>query len=210
MQSMSISDMSFMSPAPTEVDSDNDEGHVQEDDSDIRIIIKKTEKDDNIYQYWAARIRGFPQHFTETRQDCRIQWFLNPDVFEFESTEMQTRYVNKFVKERLERGYSGKFKVGITHKPYNRWTSSRSLGGYCSLGFKEFYIVCIHDDADFIMRLEKAVLEKWRRHTREGHFIIYKDGHEGHPLCLNRNPGGESGSHGVAPFLCYVVFKGCS
>ena len=100
------------------------------------------------------------------------------------------------------------FKVGITHKPFERWGGNPgqkncSLVGYAHEGFREFVILCVHDHSDFIASIEKECLLKYRRYDRSGVMINF----DRECLNLNRAPGGESAHHGIPPHLLYLVVK---
>ena len=105
-------------------------------------------------------------------------------------------------------GYMQGFKVGITHKPLERWGGNAvqkncSLAGYAHEGFREFVILCVHDHSEFIASIEKECLLKYRRYDRCG-CLVNSDGDY---LNLNRAPGGESAHHGIPPHLLYLAVK---
>jgi hypothetical protein len=48
---------------------------------------------------------------------------------------------------------------------------------------------------------EELALDRYRRIDRSGNIVNVN----GHPNCMNRARGGESGDHGSSPFFVYVI-----
>ena len=99
------------------------------------------------------------------------------------------------IKKMLAKGYLKSFKVAITHLPILRWRQHKESK------YREMQITAIHDDSSVIAAVETSVIGVFRRYDSRGYLVNAM----GHPLCDNRNPGGESAHHGVAPFTCYVL-----
>ena len=110
-------------------------------------------------------------------------------------------HIHKVVELMLQIHAVSTFIIGITYAPLKRWTDERF--GYKQRGFRELRVVAHHDDADVIAQLERQAIEKHRRYNPSGYLVNAA----GHLLCGNRNPGGESASHGVAPHFLYVAVR---
>ena len=107
----------------------------------------------------------------------------------------------RYVQKMLERGYVKGFKIGATHLLVQRWKRYREEIMH---RWREMAIDAVTESLDEIKRLEKSVISAFRRYDTRG---ILVNGVSGHPLCLNRLPGGESLDHGHSPFFLYIVRK---
>ena len=197
------------SPATTELDTSSDDDVEIVNGTDTNAELTNSENPiSNLtaMDYWKRRIQSFRLRIMETRKDPRIHWALHTDLTIADIRLAQTKHVNEFIADRLAMGFVHGFKVGITHRPFQRWSGPLECGGYAAFGFKEFHVLVVHDNATFIMKCEKDVLKSWRRYNERGYRLSY-DGESGHALCQNRLPGGESGSHGTAPFCLYVAIR---
>lgn len=195
-----------VSPAATIIDISSDE----EPTKDATAVVEHTNRRTTLlspHTFWERRIPNYLVEYGKALADSRIHWRLNVDLSSADSLESQTQYCNGFIANRLQAGYVHGFKVGITFQPYNRWCGARMHGAYLKLNYKHLYILSIHEDASFTMSLEVQVLKHWRRFDRRSFLLKENDQPLGHPLCLNRNPGGENGAHGVAPFCLYLAVK---
>ena len=100
-----------------------------------------------------------------------------------------------------ERGYVNGFKIGATHLPVQRWKRYKKEFMH---RWREMVIVAVTESLDEIKRLETSVISAFRKYNAFG---ICINPVSGHPLCLNRLPGGESLNHGHSPFFLYIVRK---
>ena len=107
----------------------------------------------------------------------------------------------RYVQEMLKRGYVHGFKVGATHLPLQRWQRYKEEVTH---RWREMVVVAVTASLEEIKRLERSVISVFRRYNAQRVCINPVDGH---PLCLNRLPGGESLNHGHSPFFLYVVRK---
>ena len=181
--------------ATTELDQDSSDG----DRAAIDVI--DITGDVDVMQFWICRVARFGRVREETKDDSRIYWRLLDNVDSVDIFNDQLVFGKTVVDDRLSRGYVGRFKIGITFQPFQRWC--RAPGNYAALGYDEFTILAVHDNADFIKDLETWLLKTYRRYDCRG-FLVPGGGHH---LCSNRQPGGESGDHGIAPFCCYLAVK---
>ena len=196
------------SPAPTDLDTSSDDVEI------VSVTDTRAELTNNAtpisnltpFDYWTQRIESFYIRVFQTQGDPRIHWCLNTDLTISANRPAQTAHANEFIAGRLAMGFEQGFKVGISHRPFERWCGPRVRGGYAALGFQELHVLVVHDNATFIMQCEKEVLKSWRRYNERGYRLTY-DRESGHALCLNRLPGGENGSHGTAPFCLYVAIR---
>ena len=107
----------------------------------------------------------------------------------------------RYVQKMLERGYVNGFKIGATHLPVQRWKRYKKEFMH---RWREMVIVAVTESLDEIKRLETSVISAFRKYNAFG---ICINPVSGHPLCLNRLPGGESLNHGHSPFFLYIVRK---
>ena len=107
----------------------------------------------------------------------------------------------RYVQKMLERGYVKGFKIGATHLPVQRWQRYKEEIMH---RWREMVIVAVTESLDEIKRLETSVISAFRKYNACG---ICINPVSGHPLCLNRLPGGESLNHGHSPFFLYIVRK---
>lgn len=105
------------------------------------------------------------------------------------------------VNNILSQEYVRAFYIGLTALlPERCWDSGR---GHFVKGWQVMFIVGVSDDADEIGNGEKAVIAQFRRHDPRGLLV----NHNGHPLCTNRNPGGEGARAGIPPHFLYLCFS---
>ena len=143
---------------------------------------------------WAGRITRFTA-VKRASSACRIAVWELPEFSLAEDSNAQYSHCKGVIDGLLTRGFIAGFKIGITYLPFER------AEAYKLQGYKEFRVMAVHDDADRIKTLERRLIDAFRRYGPGGRlFSLY-----GHCLCHNRNPGGESGDHGLAPFCCYVA-----
>ena len=93
------------------------------------------------------------------------------------------------------------FKIGITYKPYCRW-SNRSYG-YEATGYSGMVFIYVSESSDAVADMEMRLIALYRYRDREGNVV----GRPGDPRCMNRAPGGEGAHHGYSPFFVYIAFK---
>lgn len=193
--------------ADTLIDSDSDSVAttiantvIVSDDDDV-VMVSHSFRKQTALEVWTKRVPRLSLVYQDTCSEHRIRWKLNDNLDSIDILKDQVAYGSEFVRNRLLLQYVSGFKIGITHLPKLRW--SQPSWGYSALGYTELWIMCVHADADFIINLERELLSKFRRIDTRDQLINSK----GHPLCLNRHRGGESGSHGVAPFCCYLAVR---
>ena len=158
--------------------------------------------------FWKKRIPRMSTTHRQALTITEIRWNLSPDVSMADSFNHQLKFCLAAIDARKGMGYMQAFKIGITHKPCERWggmavKNNCSLKGYAHEGWREFVILCVHDDSDFIASLEKECLLTYRRYDSQGCLVNSGGDH----LNLNRAPGGESAHHGIPPHLLYLVVK---
>lgn len=151
-------------------------------------------------QYWMQRIGD---RMGETISEARshgnsIVWHLPP--FRADPVEWCVGHI----EEGLHEGYVAAFYVGVTHRVAERWLHPLyPERGHRRRGFHRMVICAVSDLSGEIGNAEIAVIARFRRWGRRG---IMHNAH-GHPLCENRNPGGEGVHHGSPPHCLYVVWK---
>jgi hypothetical protein len=127
----------------------------------------------------------------------RIEWHLQP--LRANIVEWCTGHIH----DTLHEGYVAGFYIGVSHVICERWEHPRnSKLGHCRSGWQRMVICGVSDQSGEIGNAEKSVISRFRRFSRWG---VHNA--NGNPLCTNRNPGGESSSHGVMPFFLYVCWK---
>ena len=142
---------------------------------------------------WAGRITRFASVMRASNACSIVLWDL-PAFSLADDSNAQYSHCKGVIDCLLTRGYIAGFKIGITYLPFDRGEA------YKLEGYKELRVMAVHDDADRIKDLERRLVAAFRRYGPGGQFVS-----DGHCLCRNRNPGGESGDHGLAPFCCYVA-----
>jgi len=124
----------------------------------------------------------------------RIAWHLPP--LGQDPVVWATAHIDRI----LAQGYVRCFKVGITYLVAERW--SDPAHGYRTLKYHRLHVLAASDSSDDIANAETAVIGRYRRYGPGGQLISST----GHPLCANRNPGGEGAHHGVPPHCLYCAF----
>jgi len=154
--------------------------------------------DDDVMDIWLGRCSRMAQILADCRSDRRLHLDLPlPDL----TTAALHSHAQHRIDDRLARGYVGGFKLGITHKPWDRWVNPGF--GYRAKGYKELAFYVITESSDVVAKLERDLLMTYRRYGKDGNLV---NGH-GHALCLNRNPGGEGAHHGCSPFFLYLAVR---
>ena len=130
--------------------------------------------------------------------DNRVVWHLAP--LGQNIVDWAIAYINNI----LARAYVKAFYFGITARLQERWLGAparhgfRRLVGHKEKGWQRMTLLAASHLPDEIGDAEKSVLAKFRRWGRGGYFNV-----EGHPLCANRNPGGEGARAGSPPHILY-------
>ena len=93
------------------------------------------------------------------------------------------------------------FKIGITYKPYCRW-SNRSYG-YEATGYSGMVFIYVSESSDDVAEMERALIALYRYRDRLDNVV----GRPGNTRCMNRAAGGEGAHHGYSPFFVYIAFK---
>lgn len=134
-----------------------------------------------------------------------IQWHLPPHTPRPDFVEWTIAHINGM----LEEGYVAAFYIGITHGIAERWRHPRDpMRGHSRNGYQRMVICGVSANCDVIGMAEESVISRFRRVGRGGQMQFDAFGNpNGHPLCMNRNPGRESSTHGVPPFALYVVWR---
>ena len=127
----------------------------------------------------------------------RIAWHLPP--LGQDPVAWATAHIDRI----LAQGYVRCFKVGITYQVARRW--SDPVHGYRALNYHRLHVLAVSDRSDDIANAEIAVIGRYRRYGPGGQLISVS----GHPLCKNRNLGGEGAHHGISPFFLYCAFSWC-
>ena len=166
---------------------------------DARMVVGVDNDFQTALEYWANVSCRFKSEHALTLKDKRISWSLHDDLLAMDNFESQLMHCQSMIDSRLNAQYFNGFKIGITYVPHTRWRMYRRSDPH----FSEMHLLCVHNDADFIMALECALLDVYRRYTRKDELGNPK----GHALCLNRASGGESGSHGFAPHFVYLTVR---
>ena len=151
-------------------------------------------------EYWINKI-GYPMQKAvddASRHGNSIEWHLPP------RRASPVEWCVGHIEQVLHDGYVAGFYIGITHLISERWLHPRDqMRGHCRRGFQRMVICAVSDLSDEIANAETSVIARFRRWGRGG----YLHNTDGHPLCENRNPGGEGAHHGTAPFALYVCWK---
>ena len=182
---MSVDSPTVIEAAPTDIDtisvsSSSDAGVVAAEPSSLQ-------------GGWAGRITRYSAVVRASTACSIVVWDL-PAFSLADDSNAQYSHCKGVIDCLLTRGYIAGFKIGITYLPFDRGEA------YKLEGYKELRVMAVHDDADRIKYLERRLVAAFRRYGPGGQFVS-----DGHCLCRNRNPGGESGDHGLAPFCCYVA-----
>ena len=133
----------------------------------------------------------------------RLDWDLTPPG------QNIVDWAIAYIQNVLARAWVKAFYVGLTSSLRQRWLGEDSpshgrarMEGHKVKGWQRMTLLAVSDLPDVIGDAEKAVIAKFRRWGQHGFF-----NEEGHPLCANRNPGGEGARAGVPPHLLYVCFS---
>ena len=188
---MSVDSPTVIEAAPTEIETISISSSNGSDAGDVAVIANPP-----WYGGWVGRITRFAG-VLEASSRCTIALW---DLLAFsiaDDADAQFAHCMDVMDYLLGRGYIAGFKIGITHLPFDR------AEAYKLEGYYQFRVMSVHDDANRITALEQKVIAEFRRYGPGGQLVSL----DGHVLCLNRNPGGESGDHGLAPFCCYVALK---
>ena len=156
-----------------------------------------------LFFHWFRSIDRFQEVYVATRSVPNVTWNLDSSVDAI-SCAYELRTQVERAKTRIDaalESYTNCFKIGITHLPAERFLNPE--WGYAADGYHELRILITSPSAPFIARCERALLDHYRRYDTRNQCINI----HGHPLCHNKLPGGESSSHGTAPFNCYVAIK---
>ena len=154
---------------------------------------------DPILVFWSRRTSNFTKVFDVVNLDPNVSWSLSCELVSADDLQYQVSYAEDTINRYLEAGYVKKFKVGITYQPVSRFRDTRY--GYAKLGYDNMVILIVSDRPDFIIQVERKLIQKFRRWDRMGRLV----NGSGNVLCQNHAPGGEGGSHGVSPFMCYLA-----
>ena len=153
-------------------------------------------------RYWSLRIGG---RFVETVENARahgncIWWRLLP----YAPHPRIVDWTVSHITESLDVGYVAAFYIGVTHLVAERWIHPHDqMRGHCRMGWQRMVICAVSDSSAEIANAETSVIAQFRRWGRNG--ILHSA--DGHQLCTNRLPGGESAHHGAPPFTLYVCWK---
>lgn len=151
-------------------------------------------------EYWINKI-GYPMQKAvddASRHGNSIEWHLPP------RRASLVEWCVGHIDEVLHDAYVAAFYIGITHVISERWLHPRDrMRGHCRRGFQRMVICAVSDQSDEIANAETSVIARFRRFGRGGQL----HNTDGHPLCENRNPGGEGAHHGTPPFCLYVCWK---
>ena len=175
----------------TETDADSDF------DDDVVMVADISLNLETTLEFWKRTEPRFSSVYEATLRDDRISWDLSPSTV-VDNVEKQLEHCTSVINAILAKGYVHGFKIGITYLVYERLIGSRI--GYAHHGYKGLVVMSVHWDADVISLIERRLLDIFRRYDRRGQYLG-----NGHMLCKNRAPGGESASHGFAPHFCYVA-----
>ena len=208
--SASDSDLDLLlgpSHAPTEVDPCSDDASMDSVES-VCLVEFLASRDaelrppsESIIEFWCDNIPRFTSVFQSTERDSCITWRLHPDVPAIDCMPTQIRHAREVIDGVLEAGYVRCFKVGLTHKPVERYRNE--LYGYETLKYSELIILICSDNAGFIARAETLLLSTYRRYNTNDQCINTS----GHALCKNRKPGGEGAYHGEPPYFVYLAIR---
>ena len=140
-----------------------------------------------------SHLTNFEARTSEVRRDPRL--YLN---FPTPGSANEIWHGVGIINELLRCG-TRVFKIGITYKPYCRW-SNRSFG-YEATGYSGMVFIYVSESSDAVADMETGLIALYRYRDREGNVV------GGDPRCLNRVPGGEGAHHGYSPFFVYIAFK---
>ena len=156
--------------------------------------------EESFMDFWRRRVHRSCVVFDGLELEPRITTNFGPThaALDFDGQLEHAKYA---IMQILDQGYIKKFEIGITFLPNIRFDNPTH--GYSGLGYHSMQLLCCHEDPDFIAGIEIKLLETFRRLDRRGYLV----NPNGHCLCANRAPGGESRSHGFAPYFCYIVIQ---
>ena len=202
---------SLNSPGPTEVDPDSDSDRVSvitlsdgpnaSEPADTDVVECLSPPVGSVFAFWHERIPRLAEVFRETTEVPNILWALSGSLNGLDNYLAQGIHGRVQIDRLLSGGYIAGFKVGITHCP--TWRFQNPQYGYQKSGYHEMHILAVSDNPRLIAHMEILLIAHYRRYDKQGNFIHA----DGHMLCDNRNPGGESSEHGVPPFTCYVAIR---
>jgi hypothetical protein len=89
------------------------------------------------------------------------------------------------------------FKIGITYLPAER----KYTYAMYHRPDRIMFFALVTENHDVMKTQEKLAIDRYRRIDRSGKIVNA----DGHPNCMNRARGGESGDHGSSPFFVYVI-----
>ena len=197
-------DMEAMSAQPEE------EGSSGEDEP-IAMADRLTFSADPTVRFWMALDGAIGRRMARFAEIVsvsggRLSWHLSPRGPHGHSiVDWAVCYIN----DTLAMGYVRQFYIGLTARLGPRWYGTffpiggrRPMRGH-NVKWQRMVILGVSDRADEIGNAEKSIIAQFRKYDRRGYLI----NENGHPLCENRNPGGEGARAGYPPHLAYVCIN---